>query len=267
MGASIAFLASARLQNPGVRFGTLGACLSENVRALVAEHGIGPSGHLLSIREESDDLSNSCPAWKGDPKVPNLVAREIVLSTGLRHGFLYRPLPEWLNPIADWADQKELDSTSAAPAELEPFAFLIGEWPASGAGQPGAATGAATFTRGVQDKVIVRTSYADYPAAGDKPASRHDDLMVIYAAPGGGARADYYDSEGHVIRYAVQSPAPGQAIFLSDAAGGGPRFRLGYTLTAPDVLKGEFAIAPPGTPEAFKPYLTWESHKKGEGAK
>jgi hypothetical protein len=153
-----------------------------------------------------------------------------------------------------------------APAELAPFAFLVGEWPATGTGQPGTGTGTATFTRGLQDRVIVRTSFADYPAAGDKPASRHDDLMVIYAAPGGGARADYYDSEGLVIRYAVQSPAPGQAVFLSDA-GGGPRFRLAYTLTAPGVLKGEFAIAPPGTPEAFKPYLTWESRRKTEGAK
>jgi len=107
MGASIAFLASTRLQNPDVRFGVLGACLSENVRSLVDEHGIGPSGHLLAIREASDDLSDSCPAWKADPKQPNLTAREIVLNTGLRHGFLYRPLPEWLNPIADWADQKE----------------------------------------------------------------------------------------------------------------------------------------------------------------
>jgi len=158
-------------------------------------------------------------------------------------------------------------TATGAPAELEPLAFLVGEWPASGTGQPGAGTGTATFARSLQDKVIVRTSYADYPAAAGKPASRHDDLMVIHAAPGGGARADYYDSEGHVIRYAVQSPAAGQAIFLSEAAGGGPRFRLAYTLAAPGVLKGEFAIAPPGTPETFKPYLTWESHKKGEGAK
>ena len=166
-------------------------------------------------------------------------------------------------------------ATTAAPAAqaapagsaLEPFAFLVGEWPSTGSGQPGAGTGTATFARSLQDKVIVRTSYAEYPAAGDKPATRHDDLMVIYAAPGGGARADYYDSEGHVIRYAVHSPAPGQAIFLSDAAGGGPRFRLAYTLAAPGILKGEFAMAPPGTPEAFKPYLTWESRRKGEGAK
>jgi len=156
---------------------------------------------------------------------------------------------------------------TSAPADLEPLAFLLGEWPASGAGQSGAGTGVATFTRGVQDKVILRTSYAEYPAAAGKPASRHDDLMVIYSAPGGGARADYYDSEGHVIRYVVQSPAPGQAVFLSEATAGAPRFRIAYTLTAPGVLKGEFAIAPPGSPEAFKPYLAWESHREGNGAK
>jgi hypothetical protein len=150
---------------------------------------------------------------------------------------------------------------TSASADLEPLAFLIGEWPAEGGGQPGAGTGVATFTRDVQDKVIVRRNDAEYPAAAGKPATRHDDLMVIYAAPGG-IRADYYDSEGHVIRYVVQSPAAGQAVFLSEAAAGAPRFRLAYTLTAPGVLKGEFAIAPPGAPEAFKPYLTWESHRK-----
>src|SRR5262245_52189777 len=42
MGASIAYLASAKLQNADVRFAMLGACLSENVRALVSEEGKGP---------------------------------------------------------------------------------------------------------------------------------------------------------------------------------------------------------------------------------
>jgi hypothetical protein len=29
--------------------------------------------------------------------------REILLDTGLRHGFLYRPLREWVEPVVDWA--------------------------------------------------------------------------------------------------------------------------------------------------------------------
>ena len=153
-------------------------------------------------------------------------------------------------------------STSLAgePAALQPLAFLVGEWPSSGGGQPGAGSGTAVFARGLQDRVIVRTSYAEYAAAG-QPASRHDDLMIVYAAPEGGVRADYYDNEGHVIRYAVQSPRPDRAVFLSEAVAGQPRFRLTYTLQATGVLEGEFAIAPPGAPEEFKKYLHWESRK------
>ena len=104
MGAGITLLASARLQNPDVRFAILGACLTENVRALLADEGKSPSGHMLAIREASDDLDGPCPPWKDDPKSsPQLVATEIVLHTGLSHGFLYRPLPEWVVPVAEFA--------------------------------------------------------------------------------------------------------------------------------------------------------------------
>lgn len=151
------------------------------------------------------------------------------------------------------------------PAELQPLSFLVGEWITPDPGQAGAGSGTAVFRRGLQDRVIVRTSYAEYPAAGGKPGSRHDDLMIIYAEDGG-VRADYYDNEGHVIRYAVQSPAAGEAVFLSEAGDGEPRFRLSYKLESTGILKGEFSIAPPGTPEDFKPYLTWEAHKtSGDG--
>jgi len=143
------------------------------------------------------------------------------------------------------------------PPELEPYAFLVGEWTATGSGQPGVGTGTATFTRTLQDHALVRTSFAEYPAASGRPATRHDDLMVLYAQSGA-VHADYYDSEGHVIRYAVSSDAPGHAVFVSEAAPGQPVFRLTYQ-RAGDVLRGEFAIAPPAPRRTFEPYLTWES--------
>jgi hypothetical protein len=104
MGAAIALLASARLQNPDVRFCVLGACLSERVQELLADEGKGPSGHVLAIREASDDSSSPCPPWKDslDSK-PRLLAREIVIRTGFGHGFLYKPLSEWVNPVVGWA--------------------------------------------------------------------------------------------------------------------------------------------------------------------
>jgi hypothetical protein len=149
---------------------------------------------------------------------------------------------------------------AAEPVELQPLAFLVGEWVSSGAGEPGAGTGTAVFSRGLQDEVILRTSFAEYPAADGRPPSRHDDFMIIYVSPPG-VRADYYDSEGHVIRYRVRSPSPGQAVFLSDPVAGQPTYRLTYTLTSTGALDGQFEVADPGTAE-FKSYLTWHSQKR-----
>ena len=108
MGAAIALVASTRLQDPKLRFCVLGACVSESVRSLLAEEGKGPSGRLLSIREASDDLTADCSSWSwsNDPTPSGaLVVREIVLHTGLGHGFLYRPLPEWVEPVVAWAER------------------------------------------------------------------------------------------------------------------------------------------------------------------
>ncbi|HXI04074.1 MAG TPA: hypothetical protein VNI57_12935 [Candidatus Saccharimonadales bacterium] len=153
------------------------------------------------------------------------------------------------------------------PAPLESLAFLLGEWESTGSGQPGSGTGTAVFSRGLQDRVILRKSYADYPPAGGKPGYRHDDLMVIHADAGGAVRADYYDSEGHVIRYTVELPAANQAVFLGEATANAPRFRLTYKLEGDGSMTGEFAMAPPGSSDDFKPYLHWTSHKAGDGAK
>jgi len=158
-----------------------------------------------------------------------------------------------------------VSSSAEAPKQLEPLAFLLGNWEASGSGKPGEAAGAATFARGLQDRVIIRTSYAEYPASAKALASRHDDLMIIYASEGAGIRADYYDNEGHVIHYTVTIAAPGEASFVSDIAAAAPRFRLNYKLGSDGALTGEFAIAPPGKPEAFSRYLAWESRKAGAG--
>jgi pimeloyl-ACP methyl ester carboxylesterase len=113
MGAGIALLASVRLQNPDLRFTLLGACLSENVRQATADEGKGPKGHLLSIRESSDESTQGCPRWKADSSMgKGLDAREIVIDTGLSHGFLYRPLPDWVDPVVGWATEARTSQTT-----------------------------------------------------------------------------------------------------------------------------------------------------------
>jgi hypothetical protein len=147
----------------------------------------------------------------------------------------------------------------AVPPDLQPLSFLVGSWEASGAGQPGSGVGTFVFSWSLQDRVMVRNSFAEYAATGATPASRHDDLMIIYAGSNG-VRADYFDNEGHVIRYSVR-PSANQAVFTSDVVAGEPRFRIRYTRTADGGLEGEFEIAAPDAPETFKQYLSWHSRK------
>jgi len=144
-----------------------------------------------------------------------------------------------------------------SPASLASFHFLLGQW--EGIGDQAGATGGFTFAPSVQDRVIVRTNYSTTPATGDRPASRHDDLMVIYV-DAGVIKADYFDSENHVIRY-VATGRPGEVVFVSEAKGSEPRYRLSYISSSATTLKGTFEIAPAGQPDTFSSYLTWTARK------
>ena len=60
------------------------------------------TGEVLSIYEASDEIGGSCkPVVDRSPDVKRF--SEIRLETGLGHGMLYRPLPEWVKPAAAWA--------------------------------------------------------------------------------------------------------------------------------------------------------------------
>ncbi len=143
-------------------------------------------------------------------------------------------------------------------ADLSALNFLLGDWDAisSQAGE----SGAFNFTLAIQDRVIIRTNYAKYPAQDGKPATRHDDLMVIFPE-GGVLKANYFDSEQHVIRYAIDVRRPGDVVFTSEAPAGEPRYRLSYTLAANGQLKGSFEIAAPGSPDDFTPMLAWTARR------
>jgi hypothetical protein len=108
------------------------------------------------------------------------------------------------------------------PPLLAPLQFLVGEW--EGIGDQAGATGRFTFALSLQDRVLVRTNYSNTPATAGTPASRHDDLIVVYVEASL-VKADYFDSEGHVIRY-VADARPGEVVFVSEIRAGEPRYRL-----------------------------------------
>ena len=144
------------------------------------------------------------------------------------------------------------------PADLSALAFLLGDWDA--VGLPRGESGAFNFSLAVQDRLIVRTNYAKTAARDGRPATRHDDLMVIFVE-GGTIKADYFDSEEHVIHYTVQTRGPRDVVFLGEPSASEPRYRLTYSLGADAILKGSFETAAADSPNDFKPLFSWSARK------
>lgn len=133
---------------------------------------------------------------------------------------------------------------------------LIGHWVADPS--PDGAVGSFSFAPDLQSRVLMRKNVADYP----KTKVHHEDLLVVYKGDTL-TRADYWDNEGHVIRYTVTLSDGGKKfIFVSDAQTGAPRFRLSYTLTGASTVAIAFEIAPPTAPSDFKPYIKATARKK-----
>ncbi|MGA3211055.1 MAG: hypothetical protein ABSD20_07080 [Terriglobales bacterium] len=138
--------------------------------------------------------------------------------------------------------------------------MVMGDWTGTGSGNPGEGSGSFSFKPDLQGSVLVRRNHTEYPASGGRPATLHEDLMVVYAEHGH-VRAVYFDNEGHVINYTPSFSPDGKTLTLvSDPAPNAPTFRLSYVSTAPDVLKVNFEIAAPGT-SAFKSYLGGLVHR------
>ncbi len=157
-----------------------------------------------------------------------------------------------------------LAASQASKNDLGPLEFLSGNWVADGGGAPGQGTGGFSFAPDLQGAVLVRKSYAEYPATKDKPAYRHDDLMVIYKEPAANRlRAVFFDNEGHTIYYSIRAEDGANSIeFLSELQPSAPRYRLTYYKAGADTLKLKFEIAPAGKPEAFRTYIEATAHRQ-----
>ncbi len=99
-GGGIAITASSLLANDRLNFVFMGACgpWYESRPEIV------PRGRLLGLREASDELVGSC-AGLFTRATGGVEHSEIVLELGGGHGAFYRPNPEWIEPVVEWASE------------------------------------------------------------------------------------------------------------------------------------------------------------------
>ncbi len=100
MGGYIAQTVSAQLKNKNIKYVFIGCCSDD-------DH-LNPNsaliyGRILSIHEKSDVLGKSCIKVIEKSSKTVVKFKEIELSTGLNHGFLFKALPEWIEPCIKWA--------------------------------------------------------------------------------------------------------------------------------------------------------------------
>lgn len=139
------------------------------------------------------------------------------------------------------------------------WTWLMGEWKGEGAGNPGQGSGVFSFKTDLSDHILVRKSHSEYPASGNKPATIHDDLMIVSLDFGGNpSRAIYFDNEGHTINYTI-SYTDNSIILISDKIEHVPTFRLTYTNLGNNTVNTKFEMSQDGI--KFFTYIEGKSLK------
>ena len=98
-GAWIAMLVSTHVANRDLNYVFIAACAGDAGFL----KSINLHGNVLFISERTD-LPGSCQKYRDDATgITNYNSIEV--NTGLKHGFLYRPMEEWVEPAVEWAQR------------------------------------------------------------------------------------------------------------------------------------------------------------------
>ncbi len=139
------------------------------------------------------------------------------------------------------------------------WVWLIGEWQGEGDGNPSHGSGGFTLKPDLNEKILVRKAHSEYPATANKPATIHDDLMIIYPDySGSSSKAIYFDNEGHTINYSI-SYSDSSIIMTSEKNQNMPVFRLTYRLLSDNNVNTKFEMSQDGI--TFSTYVEGKSKK------
>ena len=97
-GWNITINVSAALRNNEIRYVIMGGCWENTYKDY---QKIELYGHFLSIIEKSDPHGTCFKIFENRNRIKSY--KEIILHTGLSHGFIYKGHKEWIDPIMKWA--------------------------------------------------------------------------------------------------------------------------------------------------------------------
>ena len=103
-GATITIAISSFLANKELNFVLMGTCDQETIQ-FSKQQRLFLYGNILTIRDSVDGSAGSCEELFSFSEGKISRHEEIVLHVGTGHGILYKPLDEWILPMAQWAEQ------------------------------------------------------------------------------------------------------------------------------------------------------------------
>ncbi len=101
-GAEITMKVCLRLKNSQINYVIMGMCWPDTYKEY---EGQELCGNFLSIYESSDP-HGSCNKIFGQKKCSGSF-KEMEITTGKSHGFLYQPYKEWVDPLMKWIREKK----------------------------------------------------------------------------------------------------------------------------------------------------------------
>ncbi|RDK85578.1 alpha/beta hydrolase [Marinirhabdus gelatinilytica] len=100
-GGYIAQYISTLANNPDLNFVFIGSFRNSDIENIPE---INYCGNILTIYEKTDPFGVSALERKNTSSCKIDHFEEIELNTGLEHGFLFKPLKEWIEPTIQWAN-------------------------------------------------------------------------------------------------------------------------------------------------------------------
>ncbi|WP_239990722.1 alpha/beta hydrolase [Marixanthomonas ophiurae] len=99
-GGYIAQYVSTLANNPDLNFVFIASFRDSDIDTIPE---INYCGNILNIYEKSDSFGVSALERKNTSTCQITHYKEIELNTGMGHGFLFKPLKEWIEPTINWA--------------------------------------------------------------------------------------------------------------------------------------------------------------------